>query len=69
MRHFTPVMDFDLGETIDLLRDTVGRFAATEIAPRAAKPRTCGASWARSAPSASRSIRPMAALASVIWRR
>jgi isovaleryl-CoA dehydrogenase len=35
MRHFTPVMDFDLGETIDLLRHEVENFAAKEIAPRA----------------------------------
>ncbi len=31
-----PGLDFDLGETIDMLRDTVGDFAAKEIAPRAA---------------------------------
>jgi len=29
-------MDFDLGEDIDALRDTVRRFADSEIAPRAA---------------------------------
>ena len=29
--------DFGLGEDIDLLRDTVRRFAAAEIAPRAAE--------------------------------
>lgn len=37
MRHFTPVMDFDLGETADILRRQVERFAAREIAPRAAQ--------------------------------
>jgi isovaleryl-CoA dehydrogenase len=37
MRHFTPVMDFDLGDTVDLLRRQVETFAAREIAPRAAQ--------------------------------
>jgi isovaleryl-CoA dehydrogenase len=37
MRHFTPAMDFDLGETTDLLRRQVETFAAREIAPRAAR--------------------------------
>ncbi len=37
MRHFTPVMDFDLGETATLLRQQVESFAAKEIAPRAAQ--------------------------------
>ncbi|WP_363346404.1 isovaleryl-CoA dehydrogenase [Methylocystis echinoides] len=37
MRHFTPVMDFDLGETATLLRQQVESFAAREIAPRAAQ--------------------------------
>ncbi len=32
----TPVLDFDLGETADLIRDQVEEFAAREIAPRAA---------------------------------
>ena len=31
-----PGLAFDLGETIDMLRDTVQQFAADEIAPRAA---------------------------------
>jgi isovaleryl-CoA dehydrogenase len=31
-----PGLDFNLGETIDMLRDTVQNFAAKEIAPRAA---------------------------------
>src|SRR6476659_2952499 len=31
-----PELNFDLGETIDMLRDTVRAFAANEIAPRAA---------------------------------
>ncbi len=35
MRHFTPVMDFDLGETAALLRQQVEAFATREIAPRA----------------------------------
>jgi hypothetical protein len=30
-----PSLDFDLGETADLLRDTVMSFAADQIAPRA----------------------------------
>ncbi len=30
-------LDFDLGEDIDMLRDSVARFAAAEIAPRAAQ--------------------------------
>jgi isovaleryl-CoA dehydrogenase len=37
MRHWTPVLDFDLGETTELLRREVERFASNEIAPRAAK--------------------------------
>ena len=32
-----PSLDFDLGETVDLLRDTVRGFADDEIAPRAAE--------------------------------
>ena len=35
MRHFTPAMDFDLGETADMMRDQIEAFAAREIAPRA----------------------------------
>lgn len=35
MRHFTPVMDFDLGETAALLRQQVEAFALREIAPHA----------------------------------
>jgi isovaleryl-CoA dehydrogenase len=31
-----PALDFDLGETVDILRETVRDFAAREIAPRAA---------------------------------
>ena len=31
-----PSLDFNLGETIGMLRDTIGSFAAKEIAPRAA---------------------------------
>ncbi|HSQ80534.1 MAG TPA: isovaleryl-CoA dehydrogenase [Casimicrobiaceae bacterium] len=31
-----PILDFELGETIDMLRASVRQFAATEIAPRAA---------------------------------
>ena len=31
-----PSLNFDLGETADLLRDSVRSFAAAEIAPRAA---------------------------------
>jgi isovaleryl-CoA dehydrogenase len=31
-----PGLDFDLGETVEMLRDTVQSFAAAEIAPRAA---------------------------------
>lgn len=32
-----PTLDFDLGETADMIRDTVRSFAADEIAPRAAE--------------------------------
>ncbi|HEX9703093.1 MAG TPA: acyl-CoA dehydrogenase family protein, partial [Rhodospirillales bacterium] len=32
-----PALDFDLGETADMLRQSVRRFAAEEIAPRAAQ--------------------------------
>ena len=31
-----PMLDFDLGAEIDMLRDSVRAFAAAEIAPRAA---------------------------------
>ena len=31
-----PSLNFDLGDTIDALRDSVNRFAQAEIAPRAA---------------------------------
>ncbi|MGA9825470.1 MAG: isovaleryl-CoA dehydrogenase [Methylocystis sp.] len=37
MRHWTPVLDFDLGETTELLRGEVEQFSSKEIAPRAAK--------------------------------
>jgi isovaleryl-CoA dehydrogenase len=37
MRHWAPVLDFDLGETTELLRREVEQFASKEIAPRAAK--------------------------------
>jgi isovaleryl-CoA dehydrogenase len=37
MRHWTPILDFDLGETADMLRYQIAEFAAREIAPRAAK--------------------------------
>jgi isovaleryl-CoA dehydrogenase len=37
MRHWTPVLDFDLGETTEMLRREVEAFASREIAPRAAK--------------------------------
>jgi isovaleryl-CoA dehydrogenase len=33
--HRFPALDFHLGDTIDMLRDTVRQFAAAEIAPRA----------------------------------
>ena len=32
-----PGLDFDLGETADMLRDQVASFSADEIAPRAAE--------------------------------
>ena len=32
-----PSLDFDLGQDIEMLRDTVQNFAAHEIAPRAAQ--------------------------------
>ncbi|MEE2969052.1 MAG: isovaleryl-CoA dehydrogenase [Pseudomonadota bacterium] len=37
IRNAYPSLDFDLGETADMLRDTVASFAAEEIAPRAAE--------------------------------
>ena len=37
IRNAYPSLDFDLGETADMLRDTVASFAADEIAPRAAE--------------------------------
>lgn len=36
-RNTYPTLDFDLGDTADAIRDTVERFAALEIAPRAAE--------------------------------
>ena len=35
--NYRPMLDFDLGETADALRETTARFAAAEIAPRAAQ--------------------------------
>ena len=32
-----PGLDFHLGETADMLRDTIQSFAADEVAPRAAE--------------------------------
>ena len=47
-----PTLDFGLGETIEMLRQTVYEFSAGEIAPRATEmdesnsfPRTCGEKW------------------------
>jgi isovaleryl-CoA dehydrogenase len=37
MQRNFPVLDFDLGETADALRESVAAFAAAEIAPRAAE--------------------------------
>jgi isovaleryl-CoA dehydrogenase len=37
LRNSYPSLDFDLGDTADAIRETVERFAATEIAPRAAQ--------------------------------
>jgi isovaleryl-CoA dehydrogenase len=37
MRHWVPALDSDLGDTTELLRRQVERFAVGEIAPRAAK--------------------------------
>ena len=37
MRHWVPILDFDLGDTVEMLRREVETFAAREIAPRAAK--------------------------------
>jgi isovaleryl-CoA dehydrogenase len=37
IRNAYPSLDFDLGETADMLRETVANFAADEIAPRAAE--------------------------------
>jgi isovaleryl-CoA dehydrogenase len=37
IRNAYPTLDFDLGETADAIRETVERFAASEIAPRAAQ--------------------------------
>ncbi len=37
MRHWMPLLDFELGETADQLRRLVEDFAAAEIAPRAAQ--------------------------------
>lgn len=37
MRHWTPALDFDLGDTPEMLRRQVEHFASKEIAPRAAR--------------------------------
>jgi isovaleryl-CoA dehydrogenase len=37
MRHWVPILDFDLGDTTEMLRRQVEDFASREIAPRAAK--------------------------------
>ncbi|MGE0714638.1 MAG: isovaleryl-CoA dehydrogenase [Alphaproteobacteria bacterium] len=37
LRNDIPSLDFDLGDTADMLRDSVRNFAAAEIAPRAAE--------------------------------
>jgi isovaleryl-CoA dehydrogenase len=37
LRNSYPSLDFDLGETADAIRETIERFAAAEIAPRAAE--------------------------------
>ncbi|MCX7900408.1 MAG: acyl-CoA dehydrogenase family protein, partial [Methylocystis sp.] len=37
MRHWTPTLDFDLGDVAELLRRQVEEFASREIAPRAAR--------------------------------
>jgi isovaleryl-CoA dehydrogenase len=37
IRNSYPTLDFDLGDTADAIRETVERFAASEIAPRAAQ--------------------------------
>ncbi len=37
MRHWTPSLDFDLGDTAEILRSQVEAFASREIAPRAAR--------------------------------
>jgi len=37
LRNDLPALDFDLGETAEMLRDTVRSFSAAEIAPRAAE--------------------------------
>jgi isovaleryl-CoA dehydrogenase len=37
MRHWTPALDFDLGDTPEMLRRQVEQFASREIAPRAAR--------------------------------
>ncbi|BAE49481.1 isovaleryl-CoA dehydrogenase [Paramagnetospirillum magneticum] len=37
MTGFNSALNFDLGETADMMRDSVAAFAATEIAPRAAE--------------------------------
>ena len=74
--------DFGLGETADMIRDTVANFAAAEIAPRAAEIDETTSSRATSGPSSARSgcwaspwRRSAAARASAIsstasrWRR
>ena len=67
------LLNFDLGETADAIRETVHAFSQNEIAPRAAEidrsnqfPRDSGPKSERSACTASPSRRSMAAPASAI---
>ena len=82
LRNAYPSLDFDLGETAELLRESVADFSAVEIAPRAGeidetndfRP-ISGVRWAISASSESPSSRTMAVPGWVIlsmslrWRR
>ena len=63
-----PVLKFDHGETIDMLRESVRQFAAREIAPRAADIDRDNASWVTWVCSASPSRRSTAGRAWVISR-
>ena len=71
---FNASMNFNLGEEIEAIRDTVRRFASEEIAPRADEidktnsfQMTCGKKWVRWGCMVSRFPKQMAGRKWAIW--